>query len=43
MKNWLQKHDAKPYIAVVDLNNSKDSPYENKPKPAVEVGVKITF
>lgn len=32
-----------PYVRINDLNNSKDAPYENKPKPAIEIGLKFTF
>lgn len=32
-----------PYVRIDDLNNSKDAPYENKPKPAIEIGLKFTF
>ena len=31
------------YVSITDLNNSNDSLYENKPKPAVEVGVEVLF
>ena len=34
---------VKPYIAAVDLNNSEDAPYENRPKMAYEIGVQISF
>lgn len=34
---------VKPYIKLRDLNNSKEEPYLNKPKPAVEIGLKIEF
>lgn len=32
-----------PYITFVDLNNTHDNPYENKPKSAIEIGLKFTF
>lgn len=32
-----------PYIAFTDLNNTKENPYENKPKNAIEIGLKFTF
>lgn len=35
--------DVKPYVAVVDLNNSDDSLEENRPKPAIEIGVEFKF
>lgn len=34
---------VKPYIAIVDLNNTKEEPYVNKPKRAIEVGVEVGF
>lgn len=44
---WLlqkkEKSGIKPYVSVVDLNNSADSLYENKPKTAIEVGVEMEF
>ena len=41
-----QKHkkpSIMPYVSITDLNNSDDSPYDNKPKPAIEVGIQISF
>ena len=38
-----KKSSIMPYVSITDLNNSDDSPYENKPKPAVEVGIQISF
>lgn len=35
--------DSPFYLRFRDLNNSPDSPYENRPHPAVEIGLKITF
>lgn len=32
-----------PYVAFVDMNNSEDSPYKNKPKQAIEIGLKFEF
>lgn len=32
-----------PYIAFADLNNTRNNPYENKPKNAIEIGLKFTF
>ena len=32
-----------PYIAIKDLNNSPDKPNENKPKTAIEIGLKFEF
>lgn len=31
------------YAKIKDLNNSPDSPYENPPHTAVEIGLKLTF
>ena len=38
-----KKPSIMPYVSITDLNNSDDSPYENKPKPAIEVGIQISF
>ena len=38
-----KKSSIMPYVSITDLNNSDDSLYENKPKPAVEVGIQISF
>ena len=38
-----QKPSARPSIAIVDLNNSKESPYENKPKRAIQIGIEVDF
>lgn len=38
-----KKPSVRPYISIADLNNSIDSPCENKPKPAVEIGLKFEF
>ena len=45
---WLQpqkieKPNILPYASIVDLNNSEEEPYENKPKNAIEVGMKMEF
>ena len=42
-KHKPKKPNPRPYVSIVDLNNSDDAPYENKPKTAIEVGVKIEF
>lgn len=42
LDGW-KKLNPKPYIAFADLNNSKDAPYENKPKPAIEIGLSWEF
>lgn len=46
--DWLQAEkkeipDARPYVAIVDLNNDEASSYENKPKNAIEVGINVEF
>ena len=38
-----KKPSIMPYIGITDLNNSDDDLYENKPMPAVEVGLNINF
>ena len=38
-----KKLNSRPWIAFNDLNNSDDSPYENKPKPAIEIGIEFDF
>lgn len=38
-----KKPNPRPWIAFNDLNNSNDAPYENKPKPAIEIGLKLEF
>lgn len=38
-----KKPSIMPYVGITDLNNSDDAPYENKPKPAVEIGLKFEF
>ena len=43
LKPKVEKPSIMPYISITDLNNSDDAPYENKPKPAVEVGLNISF
>ena len=42
-KNRFDKPNVRPYIAITDLNNSKEEPYLNKPKRAIEVGIKVDF
>ena len=37
------KPNPRPYISVNDLNNTEEEPYLNKPKAAVEIGVKFEF
>ena len=39
----IEKPTMMPYASIVDLNNSKDAPYENRPKKAIEVGLKFEF
>ena len=39
----LNKPNPRPYVAINDLNNSDDEPYLNKPKPAIEIGIKVDF
>ena len=43
VKQKTNKSNLTPYITVNDLNNSKDAPYENKPKPSIEIGLKFEF
>ena len=38
-----KKTNPRPWIAFNDLNNSDDAPYENKPKPAIEIGISFDF
>jgi len=38
-----KKPNPRPWIAFSDLNNSDDAPYENKPKPAIEIGIAFDF
>ena len=38
-----KKPNPRPYISFNDLNNSDDAPYENKPKPAIEIGIAFDF
>lgn len=38
-----KKPSIAPYVSITDLNNSSDAPCENKPKPAIEVGVEVLF
>lgn len=42
-KPKLKKPNLRPWIAFNDLNNSNDSPYNNKPKPAIEIGISFDF
>jgi len=45
-KNPIERYqDApiKPYIKTRDFNNSEDEPYLNKPKPGIEIGIKVSF
>lgn len=37
------RFDSPFYLRFRDLNNSPDSPYENPPRTAVEIGIKLTF
>lgn len=43
VKQKPKKPSVKPYISFNDLNNSKEEPNVNKPKPAIEVGVEVEF
>ena len=38
-----KKPNPRPWIAFNDLNNSDDAPYENKPKPTIEIGIAFDF
>lgn len=42
LDGW-KKLNPKPYIAFADLNNSKDDPYGNMPKSAIEIGLRWEF
>lgn len=42
-KKKTEKPKLRPYVSFNDLNNSNDARYENKPKPAVEVGIAFDF
>lgn len=42
-KQKTKKPNPRPWIAFNDLNNSDDAPYENKPKPAIEIGIAFDF
>ena len=42
-KSKPKKPNLRPWIAFNDLNNSNDAPYENKPKPAIEIGISFDF
>ena len=42
-KHKNAKPNPRPYVSVNDLNNTKEEPYLNKPKAAVEIGVKFEF
>ena len=42
-KNGSQMPRVRPHIAIVDLNNTKDDPYVNRPKRAIEIGIKGEF
>ena len=42
-KSKPKKPNLRPWIALNDLNNSNDSPYKNKPKPAIEIGISFDF
>ena len=42
-KKKTEKPKLRPYVSFNDLNNSDDAPYENKPKPAIEVGIAFDF
>ena len=38
-----KKLNLRPWIEFNDLNNSNDAPYENKPKPSIEIGIAFDF
>ena len=40
-----KKHNNKiePIFNVLDLNNDKETPYKNKPKSAIQIGLKMSF
>ena len=38
-----KKSSVKPFVKFDDLNNGPDTGYDNKPKSAVVVGIKIEF
>ena len=38
-----KKPSIMPYVSITDLNNSDGSLHDNKPKPAIEVGVEVLF
>lgn len=40
--NWFQRLTVRPYFKTRDLNNFEGA-CDNKPRPAAEVGIKITF
>lgn len=45
---WLkpqkkEKLNVAPYVSIVDLNNSKEEPYKDKPKNAIEIGINVKF
>ena len=42
-KHKTSKPNPRPYVSIDDLNNSDDAPYENKPKTAIEIGIKFDF
>ena len=42
-KSKPKKPNPRPWIAFNDLNNSDDAPYENKPKPTIEIGIAFDF
>lgn len=42
-KHQPKKPNIIPYVSFNDLNNSKDAPYENKPKPTIEIGIAFEF
>ena len=42
-KQKPKKPNPRPWIAFNDLNNSDDAPYENKPKPTIEIGIAFDF
>lgn len=43
LTDWWNGLFVKPYVKTRDLNNGKDTNYENKPVPAAEIGIRIDF
>lgn len=41
--DWWNDAPVKPYAEIRDLNNGPDTNGENRPCPAIEVEIKISF